>query len=567
MKQNLSIKIKLICSLGALLMFLMYQNFTSPGINLLNGYYRNNGGGLIYANGKKVFCYFKTFQAYLNSGGRPDAEKLPAISDSEYSNLSNGGPCSVADRIARFEQLLNDVDVNVKNKDIIKVSIVSDKVRRVFLHAEGRIIPFSGKAVAMLRLVQNNQNVGSTSMIDWSSSYDNALAQHMFNLIGVVKLQPGLNSISLSAINLKDGVSYRIGGGASLAVLETSAEKIQIQELTADSSAFQDKIIPRFLKANKDEMKVMIEKVIKAEKEVINNPKALSVFNESYVTENAQKFLQLKDKLKKSAAILMSGSFFYSGRPIGDDGLRSGYGDAAAGISFSNSSKLKCPDSKKASWAVNDLWPGAETTSPVFAHGLYQEGQPDNLVSAIGVPFRWPYWALSVHPNASKFSIGAKTALISIENPKILSKELSSFEQSCNQNLTVCIGSDSNFSGCGKLNNVVSLKSTQIMIPQGHDGIVMFVAKTRVAGGDNDRGDRGFAHLAILIDGKKVGTEGIQELTLGHADSQRTISASYLSTSQNRLSEGMHTVEVVGWGEGRFSHLMYFQDLPLLYFD
>lgn len=64
-----------------------------------------------------------------------------------------------------------------------------------------------------------------------------------------------------------------------------------------------------------------------------------------------------------------------------------------------------------------------------------------------------------------------------------------------------------------------------------------------------------------------VAVIGVQEFKHPNCDSSRTISASYLSSGVNKLSEGNHTVKVYLKATGSFKHIAYFQNLPLVYLD
>lgn len=103
-----------------------------------------------------------------------------------------------------------------------------------------------------------------------------------------------------------------------------------------------------------------------------------------------------------------------------------------------------------------------------------------------------------------------------------------------------------------------------VTIPQGHNGVVFFAAKTRVFVDPKDSG--GIMSLWIAIDGKTVGSTGIQQFRWP-SYSQRTVSASYLAADSDALTPGSHLVQLFGRADGSFLHAAMARDLPLLWFD
>ncbi|MCB1637159.1 MAG: hypothetical protein KDI51_21415, partial [Xanthomonadales bacterium] len=108
-----------------------------------------------------------------------------------------------------------------------------------------------------------------------------------------------------------------------------------------------------------------------------------------------------------------------------------------------------------------------------------------------------------------------------------------------------CVATTLGSAGCPQAGTDVVLSSAQINIPSGHDGIVLFNARTRIQAANED----GFATvvLGIKVDGQSVSALGLQQLAVGAGQASRTLSASYLSAPDSAtgpLSVGAHTVEV-----------------------
>lgn len=109
------------------------------------------------------------------------------------------------------------------------------------------------------------------------------------------------------------------------------------------------------------------------------------------------------------------------------------------------------------------------------------------------------------------------------------------------------------------------IAETTVNIPNGHNGVVFFKATTRIQGDPSDIG--GNISLWINIDGKDVGTIGVQQIKSPNSVSARMIAASYVSSGNNKLSTGQHTVKVYAKADGKFIHLTGTNELPLVYFD
>jgi hypothetical protein len=129
-----------------------------------------------------------------------------------------------------------------------------------------------------------------------------------------------------------------------------------------------------------------------------------------------------------------------------------------------------------------------------------------------------------------------------------------------------CIGSSGYNGSCPATGTEVVLAESQVCIPQGHNGIVMFSAKSRVQGGQADGG--GTVALYIKIDCVIRGSTGVQDLgPAPYGVSTRTIRASYLSAGASALDVGCHTVQVIGKAVGDFHNVVLNANLPLVWFD
>ncbi len=128
-----------------------------------------------------------------------------------------------------------------------------------------------------------------------------------------------------------------------------------------------------------------------------------------------------------------------------------------------------------------------------------------------------------------------------------------------------CIGSDEGWPGCPAVDTEVVLAEANLTIPSGHNGVVLFMAKSRVQGDASDGG--GTVSLWLTVDGQGFSSTGVQQLRAPDVVSQRTISASVLTAGPRALAPGPHTVRVHARASGSFMHLALVKDLPLLWFD
>jgi len=227
---------------------------------------------------------------------------------------------------------------------------------------------------------------------------------------------------------------------------------------------------------------------------------------------------------------------------------------------------------------VNDLWIAAEFQAPVYSQAISLSSE---TVSPTAIASAFPWIGLPMNDTVY-YKIGAGTTLIGIEDPRILGAGYNSkFEnRACDPQAYICFGSTpSHYSasssaasssqnpwpGCPKVGERLVLAETDIEIPQDHDGVLMILAKTRVQADRSDEG--GVVFLGLNVDGMDEGSVGTQELRKGDTISQRTLSASYLASSDKRLAPGRHHVAAWIRAVGNFIHVSANKDLSLLYFD
>jgi len=128
-----------------------------------------------------------------------------------------------------------------------------------------------------------------------------------------------------------------------------------------------------------------------------------------------------------------------------------------------------------------------------------------------------------------------------------------------------CIASSQGWASCPAIDTTVSLGQAVVHIPNGGPHSTFFSASLRLQGDGKDGG--GIFEMWLVLDGVRVGTVGLQQLTTPSAVSTRTVTASYLATGSERLAPGPHKVELKVKATGDFLHLAITQNLPLLWFS
>jgi hypothetical protein len=161
------------------------------------------------------------------------------------------------------------------------------------------------------------------------------------------------------------------------------------------------------------------------------------------------------------------------------------------------------------------------------------------------------------------YVIGAATTLITLNGGMTVFGKSTPNTQQYVRFPYICVGSSVSWPGCPATYTDTVIASADVTVPDGHNGVVLFTATTRVQGDSADAGGNVLFH--IFIDGVQRGSTGVQQLNYPDAVSTRTVNASYLAAGANALSPGTHHIELKGNASGTFKHLAMTLDLPLLY--
>ncbi len=413
-----------------------------------------------------------------------------------------------------YLRLVSDTGVTGTQVLLTTTINVSTAGTDVLLEADGRYSPTApGRADVFITV--DSAKVSNDGAIDWSSSTD--ARPHSFNVVGAARLGSGSHTISL--VGVASSGAFTVGADSNLIVMTRPASTLLVQSLPSDTGPYD------FTTAG-----------ITPGTPAPHTPLLSSSFDAG------------------GAAVigLASGRARYAG----------GYGDAMLGIYLDGANA----GNDKSLWTVNDVWTGAELEAPLYTHAFFPDLTGPHTVSldATEIPWGGP-------PNPAEdsviYDVGSASSLIALFGGMTVHGSAWTSPAVDNWWDFVCVGSSQAWPGCPPAGTPRLLAGAAVDVPQGHNGVVMILAKSRFQGDASDVG--GTATLYLTIDGNRVGSVGVQECGYPNCVSQRTMSASYLAAGPNALPVGSHRVEV--WGQigsgDSFIHLATVRDLPLVWFD
>lgn len=240
-------------------------------------------------------------------------------------------------------------------------------------------------------------------------------------------------------------------------------------------------------------------------------------------------------------------------------------------------------------WSINDLWPYADITAPVFNHGLVTNLPLNGQLLEWRASRLW--WGPGANNNVSYKALSG-AALVAIWGSSLVGKSMR--PTSPTGNWTATATQEAFLSSQGQAGfvppgvpDLVSrfpLGSTIVTIPPGHSGIVCFTARCRFQPHQNTSPitpDFGDVYLYMTLDpvgtamgSTQVGSVGYQQTCtnggLG-SESQRTLCCSYLSAGATALSAGQYQVAAYMIGSPFTTHSFYragyYWDTCLVFFD
>jgi len=411
-----------------------------------------------------------------------------------------------------YDSLTADVLISSPTQAVITRSLTLSSTQWVFVESDGRYYVNGGEA-ANVYITIDGIKVSNDSLIDYRGNQN--FPQHSFNAIGAAQLAAGVHTIKLVGQQISG--NFNIGAASNLSVVVAPASTVSVKAVGSDLGPFN------FTTASV----------------AVGSPVPNSVLLSTSLAPSNQ-----------SIVALASGRAF-----------RSHGGDAMFGIYVNGVN----PGNNVSTWSDNDLGdvaPNApENQAPLFNQAFLSPRSGNTTVSLIATEFPWG----SGMENPVVYYVGAGTRLVSllggmtVAGSAILSSKVNNWED------YICIGSSQGWPFCPAANTDVVLASSVINIPAGHNGIVLFTAKTRAQGDPSD--PTGLVTLSISIDGRTYSSVGIQQLNAPDVPSQRTICSSVLTAGSHALASGNHTVQVHTKAAGNFIHMSALKDVPLIWFD
>ena len=425
-----------------------------------------------------------------------------------------------------YAALDSDVhDIRSNGVAILNVQVVNvPPGQDILVSSDGRWYP-QGGAVALATIIFSSSSPGgegsgasSASVIDWETSL--YPVQHCLNVILPFRCTAGGNfSFTLIASSL-NGDAFAVGAGTNLAafVLPPGAE-IASSALTSDSPTLKFDV--------------------PASATVLPTYVALSV--------------STPPSAANSTVFALS-----SGRSYQVDGPDH-QGDAVWFISANNiTDQILCNQSMRAD---NDMYADAEGgNAPMYTHAQFpRSSTSDKAVMSVDLLASGESWTFCC--NKVHYRLGAQTTLVALSGLSSASGSVSLANGVNAPSTFVCVGTSKNWPGCPHIGTTFTMINATFHVPAGHSGTFYFSFKSLVQADSSDVG--GTLSAQIGIDGQRVGSTAVQQLTTPDSVSTRTVTASYLATS---LKSGDHVVSVLVDVEGSFIHLCLERSLPLVWF-
>lgn len=406
-----------------------------------------------------------------------------------------------------------DVQVNADFGDqtLLQTTINVPAGGYAYFQSDGRYGPASYQPQADAYITLDGVTVSNDSLTDYRLSTNGQ--QHSFNVIGAAYLAPGPHTVALRAHGSK---IFYVGAGTNLSVMTDAAAAVINNALGQDTGVYS------FTTYGLQD----------------GGPLPHATVLQNFVSSAGEPLVALA-----------------SGRayPWG------GYGDPLWTTFIDGAGERN----DSATYSDNDLWTGAETQAPFFTQALYTGAGAGGHVLSLEVS-ELPYSAQGAE-NPVQYRVGAGTRLVTLNGGMTVVGKAAPSSATYTRGDYVCAGSDQGWPGCPPAGTDALLADGWLNVPGGHNGVVMFMTKSRVQGDMSDQG--GTVRLFLTIDGQRVGNDGVQQLVAPNVESTRTICASYLATGSGALAPGWHHVQAWGNVQGSFIHLSLSRELPLLWFD
>jgi hypothetical protein len=412
---------------------------------------------------------------------------------------------------------------------------------QVLAVADGRHFPVDAPAATLRIRFNGDESKSSVSVTDWGSSLRPVM--HGFNVLADAWLDAGTHTVDLvaSAHPSRPG-RFRVGSGSGLSVLVQPLSRLQSQALPGAS-------------ANIDVTTYAPAQGIDINEGDADRP-LLPLLGHTLRNAGTRTL---------DVVTLAGGRAFHAC----NSGIDDGHGDALLGLQADG----VCQDTHSASWGVTDIDPDAELQAPLMLHGVHRllPGQQRALTlvgSELAFGSDQAGSPSGAHENGVCWGLGS-ARLLSASGGGVVGAASTGVNRFCSTYTWRCVATTIGTTGCPAAGSDVVIASAWVQIPAGHDGIVLFNARTRIQADNGD--SQATAVLGIRVDGQPVAAIGMQQLAAGAAQASRTLSASYLSAPDapgGALAVGLHLVEVtINVSGASLAHPSVPTDLALTWLD
>lgn len=449
---------------------------------------------------------------------------------------------SCARPLSSFQRLSEDVLIPGTAPTVLLTRSFALAVpTRVLAVADGRHFPVDAPAATLRIRFDGDESSSSVSVTDWGSSQRPVM--HGFNVLADAWLGAGQHTVDLvaSAHPSRPG-RFRVGSGSGLSVLVQPLSQLQSTELTGASGNIN---LTTYAPAQGIDVKEgdadrPLQPLLA---QILRNPGTRTL----------------------DVVTLAAGRGFHAC----NSGIDNGQGDALLGLQADG----VCQSTQSASWSVNDIDPDAEMQAPLMLHGVQRmlPGQQRTLTlvgSELAFGSDQAGTPSGPHENGVCWGLGS-ARMLSASGGGVTGAANAGPASFCSTYTWRCVATTVGAPDCPAAGSDVVIASAQVQIPAGHDGIVLFNARTRIQADNGD--SQATALLGIRVDGVPVGAIGMQQLALGAGQASRTLSASYLSAPDSptgALAVGAHLIEVtINVSGASLLHPSVPMDLPLTWFD
>lgn len=407
-----------------------------------------------------------------------------------------------------YSELASDTVVGPADTAVITTSVSLAANSWVYIQSDGRYIP-SAAAIATARIFVDGAPVGNASVTDWSVS--RSTQQHSYNAIAAVFLSAGSHTVQLHAAS-QNSQSFTMGAQSNLSVLVNPASSVSTAMRGTDSATI--------------------------------SPNVSGLSTTSVLPTVAHVNIAVGGSSGQPTVLLSSARIYRFGNA----------GDPLTTITLDGNSL----PNNQASWSDNDMYEYAENQAPFFTQAFIPSlvGSHTATLASSALPYSG---------EKVQYRVGADSTLVALTGGMSVVGAAAAPSDSHNVTNYLCVGTSQGWSGCPAIGSDVIVAEGDIVVPAGHNGVVLVTGKTRIQADASDPGGQGFLYLTI--DGVRRGALGVQQLASPSSSSTRTIGTSYLATGANALSPGTHHVVLHASTTGNFIHLAMTRDLPLIWFD